>query len=302
MTPKIAIIGANGFLGRKLVKLFIPSAEVHAYDVDITHFPFKIPIIPLDITNSSDVKEKLTAISPDVTILTAAMTNVDACEEHETVAFQVNALGPKYVGQTVKSFNGRMIHLSTDFIFDGTTGDYHEDAPPNPLSVYGRTKLQGEKFLSELQIPIVICRTSVLYGWPDPGCRDNFFSWAFTALSQGKKLKIVDGQITTPTYVDDLAQCLFHLSQPDYSDLFQPSQILHTAGPTAVSRYEFVKQMVEVFDFSTDLLEKVTSFPQKAPRPPNSSLNTSKLTTLNVHSFHSLMEAFKVLQNEKEID
>ncbi len=290
MAERVLIIGANGFLGRKLVARFQSETDVFAMDLDIQEFPFQVPIQSVDITNEDDVLSKIQAISPDVTILTAAMTNVDACEDYPDKAHQINAVGPANVGKAVKAVGGRMIHLSTDFVFDGATGNYSETDDPHPISVYGESKLQGEKNLLKLECPVLICRTSVLYGWPDTGRRDNFFSWVYKQLNAGKALKIIDGQITCPTLVDDLAEVLFALRN------FTESSLYHTTGPESLSRYDFVARIIAIFGFSDSLLTKVLSFSQKATRPPNSSLNTMKFQKRIGRVIRPISESFNYLK------
>lgn len=122
------------------------------------------------------------------------MTNVDACEEIPERAYAVNALRPKNVALAVNNVGGKLIHISTDFVFDGEKGNYSETDEPNPISVYGKTKLEGENFILNGGVSASIYRTSVLYGWPGEGQRDNFFSWAYKALLEGKRLSIIDGR------------------------------------------------------------------------------------------------------------
>ena len=123
--------------------------------------------VSIDITNIENVSEVINEIRPNITILTAAMTDVDRCEEESEKAYSINAQGPENVAKAIKAIKGRLIHISTDFIFDGEKGDYIETDTPNPLSVYGQTKLDGEELILAQKIPTIICRSSVLFGWPE---------------------------------------------------------------------------------------------------------------------------------------
>ena len=129
---KVLIIGANGFLGRKLLSRFQDTHHVYGADINIDGIEPQFHPTPLDITNEQAVSDVFSAIRPALTILTAAMTNVDQCEDLPEVARKINADGPLYVAQAVKQTKGRLIHISTDFIFDGATGDYSESDLPIP--------------------------------------------------------------------------------------------------------------------------------------------------------------------------
>ncbi|WP_371803613.1 NAD(P)-dependent oxidoreductase [Candidatus Lokiarchaeum ossiferum] len=290
---KILVIGANGFLGGKLHPIFKNKYDVYAADITISEIDEKFHPIQLDITNAEQVKTIFNRLKPNLTILTAAMTNVDVCEDFPEKANLINANGPLNVANAIKEINGRLIHLSTDFIFDGEKGNYTEEEEPNPLGVYGESKLLGEKHILESGVTALICRTSVLYGWPAANQRDNFFSWAYKQLHSGKHIKIIKGQITTPTLVDDLAQFLYDVSE------FQTTEIYHTTGPEAISRYDFVSKLVDIFEMNPNLLESVDFFKQKAPRPDDSSLNTQKIQLTNYHRFRGIEASFQYLKEQK---
>ncbi|WP_457557361.1 SDR family oxidoreductase [Candidatus Harpocratesius sp.] len=295
---KVLIIGANGFLGRKVIELYQKTDDVFGADVVLKQFPFDCPILKLDITNADEVMQCLTEYKPDLSILTAAMTNVDACEYFPDRAYAINALGPKNVAHAVKQIGGKLIYISTDFIFDGSRGNYSETDAPNPLSIYGKSKLQGEQFILDEGVRACICRTSVLYGWPGAGQRDNFFSWAYKSLVAGKTLSIIDGQITTPTLVNDLAECIYWMRD------FENSEIFHTAGPEAVSRLVFVEKIMETMITKNlkerlfpnlGTIERITTLKQKAIRPADSSLNTTKIQTTWESHFLGVSEALSRL-------
>jgi dTDP-4-dehydrorhamnose reductase len=290
---KLLVIGANGFLGRKILYKFKEIFEIYAADLNTSGIPTEFNPIKMDITDKVEVKKIISDISPNLTILTAAMTNVDACEDFFDKAHNINTLGPLYVAESIKKIDGRLIHISTDFIFDGKKGDYKESDEFSPLSRYGKTKLAGEIKILAQKITALICRTSVLFGWPESDQNDNFFSWAYKSLSQNKKLTIIDGQITSPTLVDDLVEFLFSVSN------FSESEIYHTTGPESISRYKFISKLIDVFEFDPNLLIKVNKFNQKAQRPENSSLNTSKIQNINKYKFKNIVDSFKFLKKSK---
>lgn len=289
---RVLVIGANGFLGRKLLPLLSNTADVFAADLEIGGIDEKYRPFSLDITVPEKIDTFFDKIAPNLVINTAAMTNVDACEDNPALAMRINAEGPRNIARGVKRCGGRMIHISTDFVFDGTKGNYIETDVPSPISVYGQSKLNGEQYLLAADIPVWICRTSVLYGWPLVGQKDNFFSWGYKSLAAGKTLQIIKGQITTPTYIDDLA---FFLSK---IPIFADNQIIHTAGPDSINRFDFLAKLCDIFDFNPNLVVPIEKLVQKAQRPADSSLNSHKLRSLKICSFLNIESAFHGLKAE----
>ena len=300
---RILIIGANGFLGRTLLSKFVQEndlqIELFAADIDISYISntnSKCTTQVLDITEKDLVDQYIEKIQPDIVYLTAAMTNVDACEDFIDKANMINAEAPMFVANAVKKIGGKLIHISTDFVFDGEFGNYSEADEPNPISEYGKSKLKGEQNIIDSGADYVICRTSVIYGWPQEGVHQNFFSWAYGVAEQNKSLTIIKGQITNPTLVEDLANFLFQLSIK--GDTIH-RQIFHTVGPESLSRFDFVSKMIKIFNFNSDLLSGVDSFSQKAKRPDNSSLNTMKIQELNISTFKNIEESMIFLKYQK---
>jgi dTDP-4-dehydrorhamnose reductase len=291
---KILIIGANGFLGRKLLNRFHDKFDVYGADLITTGIPEEYHPNFIDITKKSVVHDLINNIMPNLTILTAAMTNVDACEDFPNKAREINAHGPLFVAEAMKEIGGRLIHISTDFIFDGEKGGYDEKDIPKPVSIYGKTKLDGENNVLMQKIPTLICRTSVLFGWPDVDQRHNFFSWAYENLSQNKELKIISGQITTPTLVDDLVEFLYQSSD------FTKTEIYHTCGCESISRFDFILKLIRNFNFNENLLKEVDFFPQKAKRPNDSSLNTAKIQYLGKYKFKNIDQSFQYLKAQSK--
>jgi len=291
---KILIIGANGFLGRKLLFRFKDKFDIYGADLITTGIPEEYHPNYIDITKKKVDHDLINNIKPNLTILTAAMTNVDACEDFPEKAGEINADGPLFVAESIKEIGGRLIHISTDFIFDGEKGNYVEKDIPKPVSVYGKTKLDGENNVLKQKIPTLICRTSVLFGWPETDQRHNFFSWAYESLSQNKELKIISGQITTPTLVDDLVEFLYQNSD------FTQTEIYHTCGCESISRFDFILKLIKNFDFDEILLKKVDFFPQKAKRPNDSSLNTSKIQHLGKFKFRNIAQSFQYLKAQSK--
>ena len=193
---RVALIGADGMLGHAIQKVF-SDVEVVGFTIDV-----------LDITKLDDTVRKIKDVRPDFLIHTAAVTNVDLCEAEPEKAYLVNGLGARNVAMACEEARCPVLYISTDYVFDGTKGaPYNEWDGPNPVSVYGLSKLMGERFVSSLTNRFYIVRTSWLYG-PDG---NNFVDTITRLLSEKESLKIVDDQHGSPTYTVDLAKKLRQL-------------------------------------------------------------------------------------------
>lgn len=277
---KLLIIGANGFLGSHIINLRHSNERINnqfnfiASDVENTFVPNKFPFIYLDITNSEKTNKKISKLSPEVVILTAAMSNVDQCEVNKDLATKINTFGPKNVSDACKKVDSKLIYLSTDFVFDGISreGNYNENHTPNPISHYGKTKYEGEIAIINSEIKYLICRTAVLYGWNKH--KLNFITWILDKLNQKEKISIVTNQINNATLVVNLAEIILKLIEKDSTGIY------HTAGDGALSRYEMALKCAEIFECEKSLISPLRELEQKAKRPKNAGLNISKLKEL----------------------
>jgi len=296
---RILVIGANGFLGLKILEYstqYAPKDEFIGADIQIDLIPPKFQKYILDITNQTRVDAVLDQIQPDLVMLTAAMTDVDACEDFKDKAYAINALGPKYVAEKLKSMDSKLIHISTDFVFDGNKSLYTETDPPNPISHYGLTKLKGEEFVIQSGVNYCICRTSVLFGWPYPGQRDNFFSWAYKKLKTYTPISIVSTQFNSPTLGDDLAICLLQLR--NHID----NEIYHTCGSERIDSYSYVQKIADLFGFDGNLIKKIDSFHQKAQRPKDSSMNIDKIQEKLHYKFKNINDSLIFLRENMKLN
>ena len=211
---KILIIGANGFLGTNILQfrnsnyLINQGIDFITADLKNTHIPQEIPFHYIDITNQEDVYKKMIKISPDIVLITAAMTDVDKNEELKELASKINTKAPINVMKACKKTNSKLVFMSTDFVFDGISkeGNYNEEDIPNPLNNYGKTKFEAEQAITNSEVEFLICRTAVLYGWNKR--KLNFITWILNKLQQNEKITIVTTQINNATFVRNLAQIL----------------------------------------------------------------------------------------------
>jgi len=265
---RILVIG-GGLLGREVV---FASRDLFETYVTYNSNPSAIEGCQshkMDITRNVDL---IKSFAPDYIVLTAAMTNVDRCETDREGAWKVNALGPKMVALAAKEIGSRLIHVSTDYVFDGERGRYREDDPVAPINYYGESKLAGEKFIREICPDSIIARTSVLYGW-NP-VRPNFVTWAIEELKKGNRINIVTDQYISPTPSSNLADMILNIR--DLSGIF------HASGSERINRYDFVLKIARNFDLDESLINPISSdqLTWKARRPRDSSLNVSKISRI----------------------
>ena len=273
---KILITGAHGMLGQKLGLVFGQETKEKLLLTDLEPDTFfkndRFEYEQLDVTRRSDVKSLLSQYQPDVIINTAAYTDVDGCETDREFAWRLNVDGLKNLLIAARKLpNAYVVHLSTDFIFDGHDAPYAEDARPQPLSYYGKSKLASENALHSSGVPCAIVRTQLLYG-NGYQVRKNFVTWVLSMLEAKQQFPVVTDQIGNPTFADDLAFGILKIIERRRQGTY------HLAGPQAISRYEWAKTVASVFRFDPVLILPTVSaeIGQLAHRPPNSTFITLK--------------------------
>ena len=298
---EILIIGANGFLGSNILQLR-KSNEFRALnykflaaDIENSNIPIDVTFYHINIINPQDTLKKIEIISPDIILLTAAMTNVDQNEIDKKLATTINTQCPKNVLEACKKTDSKLVFMSTDFVFDGISkeGNYNENDIPNPLSYYAKTKYDAEQAIINSEVDYLICRTAVLYGW-NPN-KLNFITWLLDRLQKNEKLTIVTNQINNPTYVKNLSEIIINMIEKNSKGIY------HTAGNGALSRYEMALKCTEIFNFNKNLITPINNIEQKALRPENAGLNISKLKRLLGSKLHvySLEDGLKDMKNNR---
>ncbi len=275
---RIMIIGSNGLLGQKVAELCIRGSnyQLMLCSVEPTSL-ITLPDVPytmLDMTVKKEVKDAVTSFEPDVILNCAAMTNVDACERERELAWKVNVTGLENIIEAAKRKKSLIVHISSDYIFDGKHGPYDENARPEPISYYGKTKLAGENALRTSGLDYFIARTMVLYGY-SPGVKLNFALWLVQSLDAGTRVRVVDDQYGNPTLVDDLAYGLLRAVELGKTGIY------NIAGREIVTRFTFAVRLAEKFGLDPGLVTpvKTAELNQPAPRPLQSGLITLKAET-----------------------
>ena len=273
--PTLLITGCNGRLGQKIAKIAHRDYKVLGIDLYESAFDSNIQYQQLDITVKEAVSRLIQDASPDWVINTASVTNVDRCEAEKELAWQVNVKGAENVALACQKIGSKMIHISSDYVFDGKNGPYSEEDATNPLSWYGKTKLEGEEITLSCSPENIVVRTMVLYGY-EPTVRPNFVTWVINSLQAGKAIRVVADQWGNPTCADNLAEALLKLCASGVAGLF------HFAGGEFLSRWEMATEIAQKFDLSTELITPITTseLNQSAPRPRHSGLKTEKIEKL----------------------
>jgi dTDP-4-dehydrorhamnose reductase len=273
MRKKVLITGANGLLGQQLVKIFRNDYDTLALSVQPG------PLLPGanfqyrqgDITNRQQLRNLVHEFVPNFIINAAGFTDVDGSETQRELCWKVNVSGVENLVYAAQKVNARVIHVSTDYVFDGLAGPYHEEARPNPLGFYGRSKLAGENAVISSEVNFAIARTMVLYG-TGREIRPNFVTWLITQLLNGKSVRIVDDQFGNPTLASDLAVALRQLAESGRKGIF------HISGNEVIDRCHFALKIAETFGLDPHLIQpaKTSDLKQAAPRPLRSGFDISK--------------------------
>jgi dTDP-4-dehydrorhamnose reductase len=262
---KVLITGANGLLGQKLTSRL--EAD-HSVDLIVTarkklNFATRGIFASLDITESNQVDEVIDQWKPDVIINTAAMTQVDLCETERDACWKNNVTAVGHLVRACERFGARLIHLSTDFIFDGGHGPLDESAVPHPLSYYGESKLASEHVIQKSNADWAILRTVLVYGVTPDMSRSNIVLWVKKSLEEHKVIQVVTDQWRTPTLAEDLAiGCALAASK-------KAQGIFHVSGDEMMTPYDIATRTAAFFKLDASLIKKTdsTQFKQPAVRP-----------------------------------
>jgi dTDP-4-dehydrorhamnose reductase len=268
---RLLVTGASGLLGINLA--LRESAHRDVVGVTNSHSLIDAPFFtkPFNLTAPGAIDRMLDEIKPGAVIHCAAMADIDACEKQPEKAAQINTRVPGILAHACAVRKIRLVHLSTDAVFDGQRGDYLETDTPNPLSVYARTKLDGEKAVLDAFPKAVVARVN-FYGWSLTGKR-SLAEFFYNNLSEGKQVNGFTDVQFCPLFVNHLADLLLQLMDSGHSGLF------HVVSPVSLSKYEFGCRIAEAFGLNDKLINPVSVMDGglTARRSPKLTLNTDKL-------------------------
>lgn len=273
---RILITGSNGLLGQKLVAQLLQKGidfMASSLGVNRNNDCPEENYRTMDICKRDEIAEVFKEFKPTHVIHTAAMTNVDACELNPQECKSLNVDSVQLLANQCLAEHCHFQLLSTDFVFDGSKGNYQEEDAPNPLSIYGHSKLQAEEYIKDLpSLQFSIVRTIIVYGTGNQLSRSNIVKWAKEALLEGKELSIIDDQFRAPTWADDLAWACIRIC------VLNENGIFHISGPETMSIYEIVERIAKHYQLPMDQVKRTTSssLNQPAVRPPRTGFNLSK--------------------------
>lgn len=277
MAERILITGANGLLGQAVMHIFTRESDFELIQSSVEDKPFinfGSEYYRLDITNKEEVKDAVRRFNPKIILNCAAFTDVDKCETERELCWKLNVDAVKNLIIASRINDAKIIHYSTDYVFDGRNGPYDETATPNPISFYGRSKLASENALIASGADSAIIRTMVLFGL-GVNVKPNFALWMINKLKAKEPINIVDDMSGNSTVSDDLAYGSLKLIEKNAKGIY------HIAGRDIESRYDFTMKLCDVFGFDKKLVARIKTkdLNQPAPRPLKSGLITLKAET-----------------------
>jgi dTDP-4-dehydrorhamnose reductase len=294
---KILVTGANGLLGQKLVNLLQTDSAVEllATARQASVIPLSSGIFyKLDIENEDEINSLFKKVKPDVVINTAAMTQVDDCETQQEKCWKVNVTSVEYLTAACEKQNINLVHVSTDFIFDGSHGPLDENEIPAPVNYYGESKLAAEKVIQSSSIHWSILRTVLVYGITPDMSRSNIVLWVKNSLEQGKKINVVNDQWRTPTLAEDLAMGCYLAAKKKAKGIYNIS------GKDFLSPYDIAVATATFFKLDVSLINATdsTQFKQAARRPLTTGFVIDKARKELGYEPHSFEEGLAVLKGQ----
>ena len=282
-------------LGQRVVNFYSQKVNIEllACSLEEKSITNNVEYFSCDITNREKTKSAVYDFCPDYILNLAAYTNVDLSEVEREKAWKANVKAVEYLVEAARNIDAHIIHISSDYIFDGKNGPYNEDAVPNPVGYYGRTKLASENVLKMNGVINTILRTNVLYGVAINHNSD-FVNWLVNALRKNESVRIVTDQINNPTFTDDMVQAISKVIE------FRKTGIYNIGGKEFISRYEFTHIISDFFNLDKSLITpiKTEELNQKARRPLKSGLITLKAESELGYKPHTIPEALSIIKKE----
>ena len=281
-------------MGKRLAELALQKG----HDV-ISSYRNNVPVhgkpLAVDLTRSADVTKAFSEARPDVIINTAAMTDVDKCELEPEAAFSANSVAVSNIANAAKETDSFVVQVSTDYVFDGEKGCYSENDETRPINKYGESKREGEKaVINELDNPMwSIARSSVIYGW-GRASRPNAATFVYQKLSTGESIRMARDLFSSPTLNTSLSEMLIEIAER------QLSGIIHVAGATRLSRFDFAVGIAKAFGLDATLINAVQArdLQWKARRPADSSLIVERARQLLRSAPLNIESAYERLHRE----
>lgn len=288
----LLITGGSGFLGWNLARY---AAEY--YDISFTYHQHPIKIkgcqeYPVNLQNPQEIEELVEEIHPDVLIHTAALADVDFCENRRSIAYEINVAATEAWVRCAEEIGCRFIYISTDLVFDGQTGLYQETDQPHPVNYYGETKLLGEHAVSAGSTNYLILRMALMYGTGN-GINGSFTDWMREGLQREKPVTLYTDQYRTPLFVGEGVRAIMELIEQPMSN-----EMYHIAGRERINRYEFGRIFAQTFGYDARWLKPVQMQDVQSPIPRGKDCSLATDKVQKVLSF-PLSDAVTGLQQMK---
>ncbi len=294
---KLLITGATGLLGRKLVSLLEQRNDIKTVASArkaISFYTGVVDTLLLDVTDRASVLETIQAQRPDVIINAAAMTQVDDCELKQEECWKQNVHSVQNLVEACEQSDVHLVHVSTDFVFNGTHGPLDETALPDPISFYGKSKLEGERIIQQSKVRASILRTVLVYGVTSDMSRSNIVLWVKNSLEAKKPIRVVNDQFRTPTLAEDLATgCLLAAEK-------RVQGIYHISGDEMMTPYDIAMRTARFFGLDESLISPTdaSQFTQPAKRPQKTGFIIDKAKRELGYKPHTFDEGLAIVREQ----
>ena len=288
---KILVTGSAGLIGTQIVKDLLDNHK-HVYSCYNKTKPELGIITHLDLTKKDDIVNTMNRIKPDVVIHLGAMTDVELCETETELAKKINTDATEILALESEKYNTFFVYMSTDYVFDGKVGMKKENDKTNPINFYGKSKLDGERVFKKITTPNIIVRTSTPFGIHSK--KMSFPIWVKKNLELEKEISVVVNQYTSPSYVPNISKMIIEIMERKITG------IIHLAGATKISRYDFAVQISKIINVNKQFLKltKMDQMDWKAQRPADSSLSVSKANKILKNKPEKIEDSLKLLFNQ----
>ena len=288
---KILVTGSAGLIGTQIVKDLLDNHK-QVYSCYNKTKPELGIITHLDLTKKDDIVNTMNRIKPDVVIHLGAMTDVELCETETELAKKINTDATEILALESEKYNTFFVYMSTDYVFDGKVGMKKENDKTNPINFYGKSKLDGERVFKKITTPNVIVRTSTPFGIHSK--KISFPIWVKKNLELEKEISVVVNQYTSPSYVPNISKMIIEIMERKITG------IIHLAGATKISRYDFAVQISKIINVNKQFLKltKMDQMDWKAQRPADSSLSVSKANKILKNKPEKIEDSLKLLFNQ----
>ncbi len=300
MQKIILVTGANGMLAGKLIPLLSQNLNYDVYGCSrgaLRQDIGKASYVELDLCETENISHVILKLKPNCIIHTAAITQVDFCEQNNEECFKVNVDSTRVLLELAEQIKSEFIYISSDFVFSGNNENILKESDlPEPVNYYGYTKFLAEEEVKKYNGKWNIVRTVLLYGIPIHSKRTNIFTWAYKNLKEAQKIYVVNDQYRSPTYVDDLALAISKIVK------YPKSGIFHVSGDQEMSVFDFVKTIANYFSLDESLIQSISSksLKQLGVRPVKTVLDLSKAKEELKYKPTPIAFSFKCLEREME--